>query len=145
MEMKKYPCYIKGVEQKYPNVSPGTPIYANCVKVGNLLFISGMTAQSFESGACLTNTAQDQTRVCYDKLKQVLETAGSRLENLVRTLVLFKDMQDYPVVRATELEYWQEHAPALVDHPPASTVLQAAALARPEFLVEIEAIAIVED
>ena len=143
--MKKYPTYIKGVEQKWPNVAPGTPVYAACVRVGNMLYVSGMTAQSFENGACLTNTPQDQTRVCYDKLKQVLEEAGSCLENLVRTLVLFKDMADYPVVRATELEYWKEHAPALVDAPPASTVLQAAALARPEFLVEIEAIAVVED
>jgi len=144
MEIKKYPCYIKGVEQKYPNVSPGTPIYANCVQVGNLLFISGMTAQSFEDGACLTNTAQDQTRMCYTKLKQVLESAGSSLDNLVRTLILFKDMKDYPVVRATELEFFKENCPSLIDAPPASTVLQAAALARPEFLVEIEAIAVVE-
>ena len=145
MEIKKYPCFIKGVEQKYPNVSPGTPVYANCVRAGNLLFISGMTAQSFDDGMCLTNTAQDQTRVCYMKLKKVLEDAGSCLENLVRTLVLFKDMKDYPVVRATEFEIWKEFAPTLVDHPPGSTVLQAAALARPEFLVEIEAIAVVED
>ena len=144
MEIKKYPCYIKGVEQKWPNVTPGTPIYANCVVADNLIFVSGMTAQSFEDGACLTNTAQDQTRVCYTKLKQVLEEAGSSLDNLVRTLVLFKDMQDYPVVRATELEFFKEHAPSLVDAPPASTVLQAAALARPEFLVEIEAIAVLK-
>ena len=142
--MKKYPCKIRGVEQKWPNVSPGTPIYANAVVVDNLIFVSGMTAQSFAEGNCLTNTAQDQTVVCYDKLKQVLEEAGSCLENLVRTLILFKDMKDYPVVRATELEYFKKHAPSLVDAPPASTVLQAAMLARPEFLVEIEAIAVVK-
>ncbi len=142
--MKKYPCIIKGVEQKFPNVTPGTPIYANAVVVDNLIFVSGMTAQSFEDGACLTNTAQDQTIMCYTKLKQVLENAGSSLENLVRTLILFKDMKDYPVVRATELEFFKKHAPSLVDAPPASTVLQAAALARPEFLVEVEAIAVLK-
>jgi enamine deaminase RidA (YjgF/YER057c/UK114 family) len=142
--MKKYPCIIKGVEQKIPNVVPGTPIYANAVTVDNLIFVSGMTAQSFELGNCLTNTAQDQTIACYMKLKKVLEDAGSCLENLVRTLILFKDMKDYPVVRATELEFFKKHAPALVDAPPASTVLQAAALARPEFLVEVEAIAVVK-
>ena len=31
--IKKYPCYVKGIEQKYPNVAPGTPIYANAVEV----------------------------------------------------------------------------------------------------------------
>ncbi|MCL2110826.1 MAG: RidA family protein [Clostridiales bacterium] len=143
--MKKYPCYIRGIEQVPANVAPGTPIYAGCVRVGNLLFVSGMTAQSFETGACLTYTAKDQLVVCYDKLKQVLEEAGSSLENLVRTLVIFKDMKDYPVVRATEIEYWKKNAPGLMTAPPASTVFAAAELARPEFLVEIEAIAIVED
>ena len=142
--MKKYPCIIRGVEQKVPNVVPGTPIYANAVVVDNLIFVSGMTAQTFEDGNCLTYTAHDQTIVCYTKLKKVLEEAGSCLENLVRTLVLFKDMKDYPVVRATEYEFLKEHAPSLIDAPPGSTVLQAAALARPEFLVEIEAIAVVK-
>ena len=143
--MKKYPCYIRGVEQKVPNVIPGTPIYANAVAVGNLLFVSGMTAQTFEVGNCLTYTAHDQTIVCYEKLKTVLEEAGSCLENLVRTLIFFKDMKDYPVVRAAELEFFKEHAPSLLEAPPASTVLQAAALARPEFLVEIEAIAVLKN
>ena len=143
--MKKYPCVIRGVEQKIPNVAPGTPIYANAVVVGNLIFVSGMTAQTFDDGNCLTHTAHDQTIVCYTKLKKVLEDAGSCLENLVRTLVLFKDMKDYPVVRAAELEFFKENAPTLLEHPPGSTVLQAAALARPEFLVEIEAIAVVKD
>lgn len=140
----KYPCIIKGVEQKVPNVVPGTPIYANAVTVDNLIFISGMTAQTFEDGSCLTFTAKEQTNVCYTKLKKVLEEAGSCLDNLVRTFIMFKDFKDYPVVRATEYEFFKQYAPSLVDAPPASTVIQAAALARPEFLIEIEAIAVVK-
>ena len=142
--MKKYPCVIRGVEQKLPNVVPGTPIYANAVVAENLVFVSGMTAQTFEEGNCLTSTAYDQTIVCYTKLKKVLEDCGSSLDNLVRTLILFKDMKDYPVVRAAEQDFLKEHAPILVEAPCASTVLQAAALARPEFLVEIEAIAVLK-
>ena len=143
--IKKYPCYIKGVEQKVPNVQPGTPIYANCVRVGNLLFISGMTAQSFDSGVCEGTTAEEQTRTCYGKMKQVLENAGSSLDNLVRTLILFQNIyRDYKAVRTTEYEFFKENAPSLIDAPCGSTVLQAS-LARPEFLVEIEAIAVVED
>lgn len=145
--MKKYPCYIRGVEQKIPNVAPGTPIYANCVEVDpateKLLFVSGMTAQTFDEGNCLTFTAYDQTKVCYSKLKAVLEEAGTSLENLVRTFIYFKDMSDYPVVRAAESEFFKENAPDLIDHPPASTVAQVG-LARPEFRVEIEAIAVVK-
>ena len=36
-EIKKYGCFVKGVEQKYPNVAPGTPIYANAVVVDNIV------------------------------------------------------------------------------------------------------------
>lgn len=143
--MKKYPTFINGVKQVVPNVQPGTPIYASCVVVDNLVFVSGMTAQSFDSGLCETHTAEEQTRVCYSKMKQVLENAGSSLDNLVRTLILFKDIElDYKKVRTTEYEFFKEHAPSLVDEPPGSTVLQAARLARPEFLVEIEAIALLK-
>jgi len=59
--------------------------------------------------------------------------------------ILFKDIElDYKKVRTTEYEFFKEHAPSLVDEPPGSTVLQAARLARPEFLVEIEAIALLK-
>ena len=143
--MKKYPCYIKGVEQKVPNVEPGTPIYANCVVVDNMIYVSGMTAQSFDSGVCEGTTAEEQTRVCYTKMKKVLEDAGSSLDNLVRTLILFKEIErDYKAVRRTEYEFFKEHAPSLIEEPCGSTVLEAARLARPEFLVEIEAIAVLK-
>ena len=52
-------------------------------------------------------------------------------------------MKDYQIMRKTELEYYQKHAPRLVDEPPASTFMQPAALARPEFLVELDVIAVV--
>ena len=141
--VKKYPCVIKGVEQVYPNVAPGTPIYANSVAIDNILFVSGMTAQDPKDGSCTTNTMQDQMWVAMTKLKSALEEAGSCLENMVKTFIMLKDIKDYPVMRATELKFYQEYAPDLVAHPPASTILQAAALARPEFLIEVEAIAVI--
>ena len=143
--MQKYPTFINGVEQKVPNVEPGTPIYASAVVVDNMVYVSGMTAQSFETGLCVGENAAEQTRTCYTKMKQVLESVGSSLDNLVRTLILFKEIErDYKTVRTTEYEFFKEHAPSLVDAPPGSTVLEAARLARPEFLVEIEAIAVLK-
>jgi enamine deaminase RidA (YjgF/YER057c/UK114 family) len=65
------------------------------------------------------------------------------MENIIKTLILFKDMKDYQIMRKTELEYYQKHAPRLVEDPPASTVLQAAALARPEFLIELDVTAVI--
>ena len=137
-----YPFYIAGVKQVYPNVHPGTPKYASAVVVDNLVFLSGMTAQDTKTGACLTDTIADQMIVCLDKVKAALEEVGSSMENIVKTLILLKDVKDYQIMRKTELEYYQKHAPRLVDEPPASTFMQPAALARPEFLVELEVIAV---
>lgn len=141
--IKKNLCTINGVVQKYPNVAPGTPIYANSVVVDNIVYVSGMTAQEPSDGSCLTNTMQDQMWVAMTKLKAALEAAGSSLNNMFKTFIMLKDIKDYPVMRATELKFYQEHCPELVDNPPASTILQAGALARPEFLVEVECIAVV--
>lgn len=142
-EVKYYPFYIGGVKQVYPNVHPGTPKYASAVVVDNLVFLSGMTAQDTETGACLTDTIADQMVVCLDKVRVALEEVGSSMENIVKTLILLKDVKDYQIMRKTELEYYQKHAPRLVNEPPASTFLQPASLARPEFLVEIDVIAVV--
>ena len=114
-KVKHYPFYIGGVKQVYPNVHPGTPKYASAVVVGNLVFLSGMTAQDTKTGACLTDTISDQMGVCLDKVKAALEEVGSRMENIVKTLVLLKDVKDYQMMRKTELEYYQKHAPRLVE------------------------------
>jgi enamine deaminase RidA (YjgF/YER057c/UK114 family) len=82
--------------------------------------------------------------VCLDKVKAALEEVGSRMENIVKTLILLKDVKDYQMMRKTELEYYQKHAPRLVEEPPASTFMQPASLARPEFLVEIDVIAVLK-
>ncbi len=142
-EVKYYPFYIGGVKQVYPNVHPGVPKYASAVVVDNLVFLSGMTAQDTETGACLMDTMADQMVVCLNKVKAALEEVGSSMENIVKTLILFKDIKDYQIMRKTELEYYQRHAPRLVEEPPASTILQAASLARPEFLVEVDVTAVV--
>jgi 2-iminobutanoate/2-iminopropanoate deaminase len=141
--VKYYPFYIAGVKQVYPNVHPGTPKYASAVVVDNLVFLSGMTAQDTKTGACLTDTIADQMIVCLDKVRTALEEVGSSMENIVKTLILLKDVKDYQIMRKTELEYYQKHAPRLVDEPPASTFMQPAALARPEFLVELDVIAVI--
>jgi 2-iminobutanoate/2-iminopropanoate deaminase len=81
--------------------------------------------------------------ITLDKVRMAMEEAGSSMNNVVRTLMLLKNLEDYPRMRKTELEYYQKHAPFLVDNPPASTFMQVAGLARPEFLVEIDVIGVV--
>jgi len=64
------------------------------------------------------------------------------MNNLVKNLIMLKDLKDYPVMRRTELAYYQKYAPFLVDNPPVSSVL-GVQLGKPEYLVEIESIGVV--
>jgi 2-iminobutanoate/2-iminopropanoate deaminase len=81
--------------------------------------------------------------VALDKVKKAMEEVGSSMNNVIKTLILLKNLDDYPRMRKTELEYYQKFAPFLVENPPASTFLQVASLAKPEFLVEIDVIGVV--
>ena len=56
--------------------------------------------------------------------------------------MLLKNLKDYPRMRKTELEYYQKHAPFLVENPPPNTFVQVN-LAKPEFLVEIDVIGVI--
>jgi 2-iminobutanoate/2-iminopropanoate deaminase len=95
-------------------------------------------------GSCLTSTVEEQVFVCLDKVRVTLEEIGSSMENVVKTVILLKDLQYYQQMRAAELKYYQKYAPRLVQEPPASTYVQPAILARPEFLVEFDVIAVVK-
>lgn len=144
-EIKKYPYVIKGVPQVCPNVHKYTPLFSNVVVAGNLVFVSGQTAMDGETGVCLANTMEAQMEIVMTKLEKALVEAGSSMENMIKTFILMKDMKDYPVMRASMQDYWSRHAPALLESPPASTVIQGAALARPYYLVEIEAIGVLNE
>lgn len=141
--VKYYPLVVGGVERRHPNVEPGAGKYAAAMVVGNLVFLSGMTAESEEDGSCLGDTIEEQVTACLDRVRLHLEEVGSSLENVVKDLIILKDVKYYQSMRATELAYYQKYAPRLVEEPPASTIFQPAALGRPEYLIEWEVVAVV--
>ena len=143
-EVKYYPEYWVGKKLAYPHVAPEAPKFARSVVVGNLVFVSGCTGQDTLTGKPTSENFEEQMVSALDKVKVAMEEVGSSLNNVVKTLMLLKNLQDYPRMRKTELEYYQKHAPFLVDNPPASTFMQVASLAKPEFLVEIDVIGVID-
>jgi 2-iminobutanoate/2-iminopropanoate deaminase len=140
--VKFYPAYWGGRKLSYPNVPPESPKFANSVVVGNLIFVSGCQGQNDETVRVETDVFEEQMIVALDKVRRVMEEAGSSMNNIVKTTMLLKDVRDYPKMRRTELEYYQKHAPRLVEDPPASTFMEVG-LAKPEFLVEIDVVGVV--
>ena len=117
--------------------------FARSVVVGDIVFLSGSSGRTMETGDVSSNNVKDQMVVAWNKIKGALEEAGSSLENIVKTNIYLKNREDYDIMRQTEKEYWSKYAPALLEDPPASTFMQPVSLARPNMLVEIEVIAVI--
>jgi len=138
-----YPEYWGGKKLAYPHVAPEAPKFSRSVVVGNLIFVSGCQGQNDETLRTETNVFEEQMVIALDKVRMAMEEADSSMNNIVKTLILLKNLEDYPRMRKTELEYYQKHAPLLVEDPPASTFMQVTSLAKPEFLVEIDVIGVI--
>ncbi len=142
-KVRYYPEYWAGKKLSYPHVPAESPKFARSIVVGNLVFVSGCQGQNDETMRTETNVFEEQMVIALDKVRNAMEEVGSSMNNVIKTLYMLKRLEDYPRMRRTELEYYQKHAPLLVEYPPASTFLQVASLAKPEFLVEVDVIGVV--
>ncbi len=108
--------------------------YARAVRVGNQVFVSGTTARPPH----LDGDAYRQLAGAITVVAAALAEAGASLRHVVRTVVYVTDMEDVFLVS-------RAHAEAFGAHPPASTLVQVAALTPAAARVEIEVTAVIED
>jgi enamine deaminase RidA (YjgF/YER057c/UK114 family) len=106
--------------------APGwaTRYHAGVAAAGNLLFLSGCDG----SAGAEARSIERQIVAALDKVKAAMERARSSMDNVVKTTLMLRDLDDYSTMRATELAYYQQHAPYLVAHPPACTFMQVPAI-----------------
>jgi 2-iminobutanoate/2-iminopropanoate deaminase len=150
-DVKHYPTYwvgdttgeMKRTELAYPHVPKEHPKFAQSMTVGNLIFVSGCTGQDITGGPT-PKTIEGQMKNALDNAKIAMETAGSSLENVVKTFILAKNLDDYQRILEIEAAYYAEHAPYLVENPPSTTLMIVASLARPKFLFEYEVIGVID-
>jgi 2-iminobutanoate/2-iminopropanoate deaminase len=119
-----------------PNAPAAIGPYSQAVRVGDFLYTSGQIALDPATGQMVPGGVAEQTRRVLENLKAVLEAGGSSLENVLKTVVYIKDMNDFAAVNAIYGEYL---APAGVVAPARSTV-EVARLPK-DALVEIDAVA----
>ena len=137
-----YPEYWAGKKLSYPNVPAEAGKFSRSIVVGNLIFISGCQGANDETARVEAMVFEEQMEIALGKIRRALEEAGSSMNNLIKNLIMLKDLKDYPAMRRTELAYYQKHAPFLIDNPPVSSVF-GAQLGKPEYLVEIESIGVI--
>ena len=132
---KTYPLVYGDQKQKF----------ARSVVVGDLVFLSGSSGRTMETGDVSSDDVKDQMIVALDKIRAALAECGSSMDNIVKTVIYLKRLEDYDLMRATEQEYYQKYAPGLIEEPPASTFMQPQSLSRPSMLVEIDVVACLND
>jgi len=114
---------------------------AGAVSAGNLLFLSGCSGMA--DGENASRSIEEQTTTALDKIRAAMEGAGSSMNKVIKTTLMLRDLGDYAVMRATELAYYQRHAPQLVVNPPASTFMQVPAIGDdPHARFQIDAIGV---
>lgn len=114
------------------------PIYSQGVKVSGaqtLLFISGQVAYTSDGGAAHPGDFKSQARAALQCLKAQVEAGGGTMADIVKVNTYLTDIRhraDYGPIRE---EFFGRKMPA-------HTLVAVTALAQPEFLIEIEAIAV---
>ena len=103
---------------------------------GRRLVISGQVA--LRKDGTLAEGLEAQLGQCWDNVLSVLREAGMDITDLVKATIFVTVPNAITVSRRVREEKLKGHAPA-------STFLQVAGLARPDFLAEIEAEAVKED
>lgn len=101
---------------------------------GNLIFTSGQVPLDPETGAVVGTTIEAQTEQVFKNVKAILEAAGSSLQNVLKTTVFIKDMNDFAAMNAVYAKYFTEGS------YPSRSAVEVARLPK-DVLVEIETIA----
>ena len=113
------------------------PRYTHGWRVGNTVYVAGQLALDKEGKLVGPNDIAAQSRRVFENMRRILETAGSRLGDVVKITVFVTD------IRFRE-PYGEVRKEFFAADPPASTLVQVACLAIPGALIEIEAVAVID-
>ncbi len=106
---------------------------------GRVVAVSGQLALDQDGELVGEGDAGVQARQVFENLRRCLAAAGATFDDVVKLTYFVTDMAHMPAIRKARAE----HVPD--DRLPAASAVQVAALVRPEFLVEVEALAVVPD
>lgn len=120
-----------------PNAPQALGPYSQALKAGGFVWCSGQIPINPESGSIEAVTIEDQTRQAITNLKNVLETAGASLAQVVKTTVFIKDMNDFAALNGVYTEMFG-------DTKPARSCVEVARLPK-DVKVEIECVAALEN
>lgn len=124
------------------HVSTGSPFepkvgISRAVRAGNIIAVTGTAPLSPEGKTVAKGDAAGQARRCLEIIQSAIEALGGKLSDVTRTRILLTRIEDWERVAAVHGEFFRSSRPA-------NTIMQIVRFIDPDWLVEIEADAVVE-
>ncbi len=108
--------------------------YSQAVEVNGVLYISGQVPVNPSTGKIVEGGIREQTRQVLENIGAILEAAGYTYDDVVKSTVFLKDLNDFADMNEVYSEFYKEN-------PPARAAFQVARLPL-DVLIEIETIAV---
>ena len=121
---------------KLKSVHP-TKGYSHASKAGNTLYIAGQIAQDVDGNLVGKGDFETQVRQVFENLKNIMEEAGGTLQNIVKKTTYLTHYSYIETYRKVRKEYFPEPCPP-------NTLLIIDSLALPEYMIEVEAVAVLD-
>jgi enamine deaminase RidA (YjgF/YER057c/UK114 family) len=124
-------------------VSSGSPYepklgISRAVRAGSIVTVAGTAPLGPEGRTVGPGNPAAQARRCLEVISGALQEAGASLRHVVRTRILLTRIDDWPLVAQVHGEFFR-------DVRPVNTIMQVSRFIDPEWLVEIEADAVVDE
>ena len=115
------------------------PTYSQAIKVTyaqTILFLSGQVAYTADGGVAFRGDFKAQARGAYEAIKALVESQGGTMASIVKITTYVTDMQYRADLAPIREEFFGKKGPA-------STLVEISSLAHPDWMIEIEAIAVI--
>jgi 2-iminobutanoate/2-iminopropanoate deaminase len=132
--MPKREITTDAIRKPIGNFSQATVVEAK----GRLVFVSGMTARRPDGSIAGIGDIREQTRQVCENIKAAVEAAGGGLEHVCRVDVYVRNMEHFDAIHEVRRQYFK---PPL----PASTMVEVTKMVSPDYLIEINAIAVLPE
>ena len=113
------------------------PRFAQVVRAGEQVYVAGQTSVDGDGNLVGKGEIEVQARQVFENLRKCLEAAGADFDHVVKLNIYSTDLDAHrDVITRLRREYFRE--------PVASTTVQVSRLVHPDWLVEVEAVAVLD-
>lgn len=114
---------------------PADKMWSNCLRIGDQIMVSGMTARGDDGTTIIGNDEYEQSMTVFGKIRDLVTAAGGQMDDVVKMTIFVTNIENNSGV-------WKARQKFFSGDFPACTLVEVSALAKKEILVEIEAMAI---